>query len=132
MTIKTNKKILYAELSYKIVGICFEVHNELGHYSREKQYCNLLEDKFKEHKIQYKREHPIQNTGNIIDFIVEDKILLELKAKRILTKQDYYQTQRYLQASKLKLGLLINFGNKYITPKRIILIETAKANLYKS
>ena len=122
-------KLIYQELSYTLVGILFSVHNELGQYAREKQYCDLIEDKLRLVKIPYKREFKIANSGNTVDFLVEHKIILETKSKRILTKEDYFQLQRYLQESKIKLGLLVNFRNKYIKPVRIVRIDTD--NKYK-
>lgn len=119
----TNEKVLYPELSYAISGILFAVHNELGQYAREKQYGDLLEEKFKETKISYKREVPISNTGNILDFIIEDKIILELKNIRILTKESYRQIQNYLQQADIKLGLLVNFRPRYLKPVRVIRID---------
>lgn len=52
--------------------------------------------------------------------------MLEFKAKRILTKEDYYQTQRYLQQTGYKLAILVNFRGKYIKPKRIVKIDNWK------
>lgn len=118
-----NEKVLYPELSYTITGILFSVHNELGQYAREKQYGDLIEKKFDEIKIHYKRELAISNTGNILDFIVEDKIILELKNTRVLTKEHYRQIQNYLQQTQVKLGLLVNFRSKYLKPIRIIRID---------
>jgi len=120
---KINEKVLCPELSYSITGILFSVHNELGQYAREKQYGDLIEKKFDEIKINYKREFAILNTGNILDFIVEDKIILELKNTRILTKEHYRQIQNYLQQAQVKLGLLVNFRSKYLKPIRIIRID---------
>ncbi len=61
MATNTNReKVLYPDLSYKTVGLCFDVHNELGRYAREKQYADLLEDKFKGEGISYKREFKIR------------------------------------------------------------------------
>jgi len=117
---KIDEKVLYPELSYSITGILFSVHNELGQYAREKQYGDLIEKKFDEIKIPYKRELAISNTGNILDFIVEDKIILEVKAKKLLITEDYYQVKRYLTALNKKLGILVNFRKKYIVPKRIL------------
>lgn len=122
-TNSTNIKLIYPELSYLLVGICFEVHNTLGHYSREKQYGDHLEQKLKEFKILYKRELRIGQTGNILDFLVDNKVVLELKTKQVLTKDDYYQLQRYLQRTGFRLGLLINFRSKYLRPKRVIKID---------
>ena len=124
-----SKKIIYPELSYTITGICVSIHNEFGRYLREKQYSNHLESKLKEKQLEYQREVEIGDSKNIIDFIIKDKIVLELKAKSALLKNDYYQIQRYLQETGIKLGLLINFRDKFLKPKRIIRLDTpARAN----
>lgn len=120
----TTRKLIYPELSYLIVGLCFQVHNELGRFSREKQYADSLENKIKEIKLPYKRELRVGDSGNIVDFLFDDKILLDLKAKRIVIKEDYYQIQRYLQLLAIRLGIIINFRSHYLTPKRVVLIET--------
>jgi len=117
-------KLIYKEESYEITGILFEVHNELGRYCREKQYCNVIENKFKFKNKSYKREFRVENTGNITDFIFEDKIVIELKAKDRITKEDYYQLQRYLQATGMRLGLLVNFRDTYLKPIRVVRIDT--------
>ncbi len=121
---KVSEKVLYPELSYQITGILFSVHNELGPYAREKQYGDLIEDKLKELKFIYRREMTVGDSGNILDFVVENKIILELKAVRILSREHYRQIQNYLQQTKLDLGLLVNFRNKYIKPSRIIRINS--------
>lgn len=61
-----------------------------------------------------------QNSRNKVDFLVENKIILEIKAKRILTRDEYYQVKRYLTALNKKLGILVNFRQKFIQPKRIL------------
>ena len=122
----TNGKVIYRELSYQITGLLFEVHNALGRYCREKQYGDALEKVFTDTKISFTREHPIslphvENAEtNKADFIIDDCIVLELKAKPIISRGDYLQIQRYLQASGFKLGLLVNFRSKYLRPIRII------------
>lgn len=118
-----EEKIIHKDLSYKIVGLAFNVQKILGRYAREKQYGDLFEKNLKENNFQYKREFIISKTGddlNKIDFLIENKIVLELKAKPFIEKSDYYQVKRYLNFVKLKLGIIINFRQKYLQPKRII------------
>jgi GxxExxY protein len=124
MDINKNTRLIYPELSYVITGICFTVHNKIGSYGREKQYSDAIEKTLKEARVKFAREFRIGDSGNIADFIVDGKIILELKAKRIIIKEDYYQLQRYLQETNLKLGLLVNFRNKYIKPVRVVRIDT--------
>jgi GxxExxY protein len=125
--IRTNKKVYYPELSYKICGIFFEVHNNLGRFRNEKQYADAIENLLKEKDINYFREKNLEvsfagekNIRNRVDFIIEDKIIIELKAKTVITKEDYFQMQRYLQTSDKKLGMLVNFRQKYLSPKRVV------------
>lgn len=122
----TDTKLIYPELSYLLTGICFDVQNELGRFSREKQYGDMLEAKFQDKHIVYLREYRVAELGNIADFIVDDKILIELKAKRFILKEDYYQVQRYLKSLNLKLGLIINFRDRFLKPKRIIRVDTKR------
>lgn len=124
------EKIIYPELSYLIIGVCFKVHNEEGRYCREKQYGDLLERKLKECGIPYKRELVVGDSGNTVDFLIADKVVLELKAKASVNQEDYYQIQRYLQSLKIKLGLLVNFRDKYLRPKRIVRIDTEQRKNY--
>ena len=85
-----HTKIVYKDLSYKITGLCFKVHNELGRFCKEKQYAEKLEEYLKKEKMNFKREivtnHIQKNspTGNKIDFIIENQIIIELKAKPII------------------------------------------------
>ena len=119
-----NTKLIYPELSYTIVGVCFEVHNQLGRFEREKQYGDFIEKKLKESGISYKREREILKTGNRVDFLIDDKIVLEVKARKLILKDDFYQLRRYLQSAGKKLGLMVNFRNRYLKPIRIIRIDT--------
>ena len=123
---ETNSKIIYPELSYAICGFLFKVHNDLGRFCRERQYGDALEKLLSGSSLEFEREKelpllPIDNQRtNIVDFSIGDKILVDLKAKPMIVKEDYYQMQRYLQSSGYKLGLIVNFRNRYLKPMRVI------------
>lgn len=125
-TDKGKVGLLFANLTFQINGVLFATHNELGPYAREKQYSDVATMIFAEKSIKFIKEIQVGDSGNRLDGIVDDKVLLEFKAKRIITKDDYYQTQRYLQETGLKPGILVNFRDKYIKPKRIVRIENWK------
>lgn len=127
-TNSTNRKgeLIYPELSFVLTGICFAVHNTLGPFSREKQYGDLFEEKLQERKLPYQRELRIGDSGNTLDFVVENKLALEFKAKRMFVKDDYYQVQRYLQESGFRLCLLVNFRDRQIKPIRVVRIDRFK------
>ena len=122
-----KQKLIYEELSYKINGILFCVANELGLYKNEKQYCDAIERLLKVAGINYEREKilPVSFSGersgrNKVDFLVEGNIILEVKAKPFVTKQDYYQIRRYLGALNKKLGILVNMWRYALAPKRVL------------
>ena len=133
-----KQELIFKELSYEIVGICMEIHNELGRYKNEKQYCDRFEQKLKEQSKKYEREKylPPSFKGekpkrNRIDFIVNHEIIIDFKTKELITKEDYFQMQRYLTTFNKKLGLIINFRPKYLKQKRVINPEYDKRNKQK-
>jgi GxxExxY protein len=120
-------KLIYPELSYKINGILYEVHNRYGRFLNEKQYGDAVEKLLSENNIKYEREKKLpkffdgeNERRNMVDFLIEDKILLELKDKRIINREDYYQVRRYLESLNLKLGILVNFRERYLKSRRIL------------
>jgi GxxExxY protein len=119
-THRPEVKLLYQELSYQITGLCFEVQNTLGRFAREKQYSDLFENKLQTSNIPYKREYAVAGTGNRLDFLINDRIILEVKAKPFLLKNEYYQVKRYPDVLQLELALLVNFQDKYLKPRRIL------------
>lgn len=106
-----------------------DVHRELGKGFSEVVYGDALEIEFINNNISYSRETKfnVLYKGNLLphkykaDFIIENKIALEIKAISILTDSHIKQTLNYLAVSKLKLGLLINFGEDSLKHRRIIL-----------
>lgn len=122
-----NKDIVYPELSFKINGILFGVRKSLGRYKNEKQYCDAIEDELKKNKIDYEREKILlesfdgkQKGRNKVDFLIENKLILEIKSKSFITKEDYYQIRRYLDCLNKKLCILANMRRYYVNPKRIL------------
>jgi GxxExxY protein len=126
-------RLIYPDLSYTINGVLFKIHNQLGRFRTEKDYGDAIETELRNKKIIYEREKrlPASFTGekegrHRIDFLIENKIILEIKTKRFLTREDYYQTRRYLSVLRIKLGLLVNFQSKYLKIKRIINSEISE------
>lgn len=116
-------KIVEKELSYKLGGIFFKIQKELGRFCRERQYGDALEKELKSAKLNFKREYPVEigdRKSNFVDFFVEGKIFVDLKTKPFLEKRDFYQMKRYLEVGGLKLGLLVNFQDKFLKPKRVL------------
>ena len=122
---KVSAKVLFPDLSYKITGFLFMAHTQLGRYAREKQYGDFLEKELKKENILFKREIAVADSGNVADFIIDEKILIELKAARTMSKDCYRQIQNYLQQTKIKLGILVNFREFKLMPKRILRIDAA-------
>ncbi|MBM3251051.1 MAG: GxxExxY protein [Candidatus Nealsonbacteria bacterium] len=117
-------KLIYPDLSYKITGLLFQVHNKLGRFRKEKYYCNYFENMLKVSELNYEREKSIllenQRNADRVDFCIEGKILIDFKNKKFITKTDYFQMINYLKALNLKLGLIVNFRNTYLKPKRVV------------
>lgn len=119
----TTSKLLYSDLTFKLNGIAISVRKEFGRYAREKQYCDLYEVKLKEIGFEYERELVVGDSGNRLDFVVEKLVAVEAKAKPFLTKEDYYQVQRYLHIVNLELGIIYNFREEFIKPHRILRVN---------
>ncbi|MDP3725200.1 MAG: GxxExxY protein [Nanoarchaeota archaeon] len=118
-----RQDIIEKELSYKIVGVLFEVQREIGRFARERQYADLVELKLKQRGIQFEREYAIDvadRTSNFVDFLIEGRMVLELKAKPLFEREDFHQTKRYLEVGNFRIGLLVNFRDRYLKPKRIL------------
>ena len=115
--------------TFKILGLCMEVHKILGKGHSENVYGDALEYEFKLNAIPYEREkqYNIPYKDIILpryyfsDFTVFGEIILEIKAIQTLTSGEVKQTLNYLAASKNKIGLLVNFGEDSLKYKRIIL-----------
>ena len=120
--------IIYKEESYKIIGACFAVHSKLGCGFLEKVYHEALAKELTVRNIPFKNETQllIKYDDTILekkyyaDFVCYDKIILEIKACDSLNDLHYAQVLNYLSATNFKLGILINFGTKSLTYKRLV------------
>ena len=123
------KELLYPEEVFQVVGFCMEVHRSLGTGHDEVIYKDALMVELNRSGIPFAREKNYQVTykGVILphfyyaDFVVWDKILFEAKAAEKLTDAHLKQVLNYLAASKLHLGLLVNFGSQSLQWKRVVL-----------
>ena len=105
-----------------------EVHNNLGAGFSEIVYKDALELELKKENIEYcrEKEYTVNYKGIVLphkfyaDFVLFDKIILEIKGKSKLAEEDIAQCINYLKVSKNKLALLVNFGEQKLDYKRIV------------
>lgn len=121
-------KLLYEEFSYKIIGAAKEVYKELGPGFLESVYEDALCYEFEQIELDYKRQVELDVTYKTkifknrfkADLIVNNKIIVENKAIKNITKADEAQLINYLKTTGIKLGLLFNFGfNKFELLRRV-------------
>lgn len=121
-------EIIYKEESYQIIGACMKVHAELGAGFLEPVYQEALEKQFTTEGVSYEKEKMVNvyyngeklNKYYKADFLCFDKIIVELKAAASLHSDMIAQVQNYLRSTNLKLGLLVNFGEKSLVYKRVL------------
>lgn len=122
------EKLVFKEESYKIIGACLEVHKNLGCGFLEQVYQEALAIELSELNIPFEREKALSITYKnkilektyIADFVCYSGIILELKAVKEICDDHRAQIINYLKATKMKLGLLINFGQKSFKYERFI------------
>ena len=115
--------------TYKIIGVGLDVHRVLGKGFSEIVYKDALEYKFNKKGISFEREKEflIQYKEKILphkfyaDFVVQSKIILEVKCSTTIIEKHYAQVINYLTISKLQVGLILNFSEKSLEYKRVIL-----------
>ena len=124
------EKYKHSELTHKIIGCAMQVHSFLGNGFQELIYQRALALELSKEGLSFARElempifykdymEPIG--ARRVDFLVEDKVLVELKAIGQLEDVHIVQVLNYIKAYKLEIGLLINFGEKSLNFKRLIL-----------
>ena len=120
----------YKDLSFELVGILFEVYNELGYGYKEIYYEKAVKQCLDEKCIKYKEQAPFTLSfhGKIIgrfylDFLIDEKIVLELKKGNYFSKRNIEQINEYLKATGMSLAILANFTPNGVKFKRIVNIR---------
>ena len=124
----TNKELIHGDLVGLIVGAAFEVHNVLGYGFLEKVYENalLVETAKRGMNVEAQKALKVKYKDAIVgdyvaDLIVDEKVIVELKAEDTYSKQHEAQLLNYLKATGLKVGVLINFGRTKCEFKRLVM-----------
>ena len=128
---KTINNYPLQDETYKIIGICMEVHKQLGKGFLEIVYKDAIQYELTKENISFSREKKFEIEYKdivlphfyVADFVAFDSIILEVKAQEGFAEEHYKQVINYLAASKLKLGLIVNFGEDSLKFKRVILTK---------
>lgn len=122
-----KQKFVHGELTQKIINSARKIFDDLGYGHPEKIYQKALEVELKKQKIPYKRESysKILYDGEVVgryflDFLVDDKVAVELKVRREVYENDWIQLLNYLKAKDLRVGLLIVFMKSGVAVKRLM------------
>jgi len=126
-TKNTKKRLIYKQEAYKIIGILFEVFKELDYGYREKYYQEAIAEELRHNEICFKKEVyvPLKYKNkiigrNFIDFVIENKIALEIKVADRFYKSHFSQLLTYLNLCNIKLGILAIVTPEGIKIKRIV------------
>lgn len=137
-TKQINTDLLFGDLTYKIRGAIFTVSNKYGKGLKEIIYQKALAEEFEKLKIKFEQQKRINiysiDTGKVLgtfipDFVIEDKVILEIKATDFTIEQAKKQQLSYLKASKYEVGFLVNFCSTPIYLKRQIYTNDRKARI---
>jgi len=120
--------LLYHELTREIIGAAMEVHRNLGNGFLESVYEEAMAIEFDLRKVRYERQKGIDVFYKkllakqfVCDFLVGEKVLVEIKTIKAITGVEEAQVLNYLRATGLEVGLLINFGEQSLKYKRLVL-----------
>ena len=125
-----RKDLMYPDLSYRIMGILFSVWSDMGYGHKEKFYQKAIENEFKTANIDFNKELPVKITYKnqpvgivYYDFLVENKIVVEIKVRNYFSVKDINQLYSYLKAKNLKLGILAHFTKSGVKYKKVVNID---------
>lgn len=136
--INSNTGLVYPKLSYVIVGRCMKIHNELGNTMLEKHYQRAIERELLRQNIPFEREKRVEivyekeSVGRyFLDFMVDLKLVLEVKACKQNMSKFHKQVLAYLRQLDLGLGIVVNFRKDRLNPYRVINSKCDKLHLNK-
>lgn len=119
--------LIYPELSYRIVRVLFEVYNKIGPGHHEKYYQKAVSLSLKKEGLVFSEQvytpltfHDSKIGSYFLDFLIDNKIILEIKKGDRFSKNNIEQIMSYLRIHKLKLGIIANFGREQLKFKRIV------------
>lgn len=125
---KTKEQYPESELTYILIGIAYEIYNNVGAGFHEKIYQAAYEKELQDKKIKFKRElycNYVYKNSKIgrffVDFLIEQKVVVEIKARGEIVDRDIAQTLAYMKMNQIKVGLILLFGGKGVKKKRLIL-----------
>jgi len=126
MTKYSESKYPLSNLTEQIIGIAIHIHKELGPGFREKYYQRALYLELQKSKMKFEREKKVSISYgkvtlgyHLLDFIVENKVIVELKSMKALTDIEVGQLSKYLRLTNCNVGLLLNFGGSKLEIKRV-------------
>jgi len=119
--------LLFPELSYKLMGVFFEVHNKMGYGFLERYYQKAIAVELRKNSINFTEQTKVELiiegeviASGVVDLIIEDKIIIEIKQGDKFLKTNIDQLHSYLKMANLQLGILINFTSRGLLYKRVI------------
>ncbi|MDD2753048.1 MAG: GxxExxY protein [Candidatus Portnoybacteria bacterium] len=128
--VKIRDDLVYPELSYKIVGILFNVWSNIGSNHKEVFYQRAVAKDLERERIVFIEQLPVKINyrGSIVgkyffDFLIDDKIVLEIKVRDYFSKKDISQLYSYLKAKGLMLGIIAHFSKTGVKFKRVLNIK---------
>ncbi len=125
--VSCSDKVIYKELSYKLVGVLFSVYNDLGYGYQEKYYQKAVEKYLTDEKLKFKSQVPFKITLKgkeigkyYLDLLIEEKVIVEIKKGNYFSKKNIEQVKAYLKVTGLKLAIIANFTSKGVNFLRIV------------
>ena len=124
--------LLHGDLTEKIIGYCYKIHHQYSSGQKESVYQNALTELLEINNIAFKKEIGIsirsEETGKVLgrhrlDMVVDNKVVVELKAIKFTPRKLEQQLYSYLKNSEYSVGLMINFGSSRLYIRRVILTD---------